>query len=447
MDRRFVIFDPGLSRIGGHNYTLASAFSEGAIQAGFTVIWLCHKEFPHKTTDDTIHIRRVFTHSYYAHLGIPKWRQLLIRHSGTLEGTIKEFFSPSSSLPLGKIKRATAGSQPKIKSTLIPFYSEALEAFRALELNAHDHVLITTAEYLQYKAILLLIQTLKPAHLPFIHLRTSYDETFKWNRIYGQQLPRVFKTLAGTGLVGTRLFFYAETDLLKDHFNKWNIVPFHTLENPVSLDAIRLQKRLDSNDPKFSLTVLFPGEARSEKGFHRIPAIIQKTIHLATNEKNSIKFIVQATRRPKKRKDNLYTNTLDKLHQFPFDLVKIIDHKVNNDEYYELIAKSDIVLLPYDQQRYKNRSSMILIESIVFGKPVVLSRGTSLETMVKHEAILSAETDEELAARIVTIMKNYDYFERSLSNYRFIMANRFNPETMIKYLQDMTFCKSPFTER
>jgi len=61
MKRKFIIIDPGLVRLGGHNYTLAVSFSDAAHALGYDVLWFCHETFPTALVPDHVRADAVFS--------------------------------------------------------------------------------------------------------------------------------------------------------------------------------------------------------------------------------------------------------------------------------------------------------------------------------------------------------------------------------------------------
>ena len=64
-------------------------------------------------------------------------------------------------------------------------------------------------------------------------------------------------------------------------------------------------------------------------------------------------------------KKNLFSN------DYKFKNIEFINRYLSEDEYNSMLSESDIILLPYDIDRYKYRSSAIFMEAISFNKKII----------------------------------------------------------------------------
>lgn len=398
MKVKFVVVDPGLNRLGGHNYTLAMTFSDAAHALGYEVLWLCHKTFPAHLVPDHVRAERAFSPSYYKKFQL-RWYWVRL-FNWILDRTGHPWTPWAMRLSL----------------RIYPYAQEMAAALRRLGIGPNDHVLVTTAEYLQYQALLLLFLTEPSETLPFFHVRTSFDESFELNRRFGFRLPGVFRRLLELGVVDKRIFFYAEIPELAAHFTDWGLVPFEVLENPVPSSLAPLDSGSASTHADRPLTIVFPGQARSEKGYLRLPGIVS-ALRARKDVLRPFQFVVQSNLRKPGRKDGARRKDRDRraakqaLKSFPESIVRLVERPLNNEAYYALIAEANIVLLPYDAVRYRNRPSMIASEAALFGKPMVVTAGTTLAAFAEPDLGETASTDEEFAERLATIINDYEAYQ------------------------------------
>ncbi|MEA5567840.1 hypothetical protein [Anabaena sp. UHCC 0399] len=108
--------------------------------------------------------------------------------------------------------------------------------------------------------------------------------------------------------------------------------------------------------------------------------------------------------------------------------VKLIPDNLSNSDYLNWLEKSDIILLPYDVNAYKERTSGIFTESIMAGKLPVVTAGTwmakelskyGIEELIIEDwsqphiivsKIIKFANSLELKAKIQEIQKNYQDF-------------------------------------
>ncbi len=401
MKAKFVVVDPGLSRLGGHNYTLAMTFSDAAHAMGYEVLWLCHKTFPAHLVPDRVRAERVFSPSYYKKFQL---RWFWVRLFNWILDRTGHTWTPSVA-PWAK----------RLSLTIYPYAQEMAVALRRLGIGPNDHVFVTTAEYLQYQALLQVFLTQAPETLPFFHVRTSFDERVAMNRRFGDRLPGVFRRFQELGVVGQRIFFYGETPELAAHFTDWGLVPFEVLENPAPRQLLEKTLVARDDDPDRPLTIVFPGQARSEKGYLRLPGIVA-ALQARGGISRPYRFVLQSNLRKAGKKARPRRKDLDRqaakeaLQRVPGDIVRVVDKPLSNDEYYALIADADVVLLPYDAELYRNRPSMIASEAALFGKPMVVTAGTTLAAFAGPGLGETASTDAAFAARLATIIDNYEAY-------------------------------------
>ncbi len=400
MKAKFVVVDPGLSRLGGHNYTLAMTFSDAAHAMGYEVLWLCHKTFPSHLVPDHVRVERVFSLSYYKKFQLRWYWVRLLNWILDRAGRAPPPVSWAHRLLL----------------RIYPYAQEMAAALRRLGFGPNDHVFVTTAEYLQYEALLQVFLTEPLKALPFFHVRTSFDERVAMNRRFGDRLPGVFRRFQELGVVGKRVFFYAETPDLAEHFRDWGIVPFEVLENPLPSNLLASSLVSEENDPDRPLIITFPGQARSEKGYMRLPRIVA-ALQARGGVWRPYRFVLQSNLRKPGRKERARRKDRDRraakkaLQSVPGDIVRLVDRPLSNDEYYALIADADVVLLPYDAERYRNRPSMIASEAALFGKPMVVTAGTTLAAFAEPDLGETASTDEEFADGLAKIINDYEAYQ------------------------------------
>ena len=412
MRSKFVIVDPGLSHQGVHNYTVAMTFSQGAHDMGYEVLWFCHKNLPCHLVPNHVRAEGVFSYSYYPYYGISKARRRCIYLYNAIADHIQSV--GLRALRLGHESKPLRGGlwANQLCLRIFPFTREMALALRRYGIGPRDHVLVTTAEYLQYQTLLQLFLTERADCLPFVHVRTSANESAGCNRKFGFQLPRLFHNFLDLGVVQKRIFFYAETSALASHFNNLSLVPFETLENP--MPPFLLERHLVSRSQRSErpITILYPGEAREAKGYLRLPLIVSALCDRKDVSK-AFRFILQSNvgRSEKKERSNNCAAAREALKRFPNHVVQLVERALSNEEYYTLIAKSDVILLPYDIENYHSLPSGIGLEAALFGKPMVVTKGTTPASFAEADFGGVAGTDEEFAEQLGKVINDYDAYE------------------------------------
>ena len=137
------------------------------------------------------------------------------------------------------------------------------------------------------------------------------------------------------------------------------------------------------------------GAARAEKGSHLIPDVIR-----ATRRLKAIEFVVQLNN------SVLPPETFAALSRIEGELgVEVVHGPLNQEAYRTLLARCDLVLLPYERTSYRQRSSGIFIEAAMAGRPVVVPSGTWMGNLVASGAaagvVYEGDDPVEIAAAVL----------------------------------------------
>ncbi len=151
--------------------------------------------------------------------------------------------------------------------------------------------------------------------------------------------------------------------------------------------------------------VLFPGSLRSEKGYKEA---LECSRLLGNDNAFAINLRYTTT-----------TSTPEDLRSRPSNLPKnvtLIDGVLSNDDFRKMFLTADLVVLPYGPEKFSNRTSGLLIDSLAYGLPAVVVEGTWLANHVRKYGcgvIVPDSSAEALAEGVLTLVKEIDSFSAS----------------------------------
>ncbi|WP_089415787.1 glycosyltransferase [Vitreoscilla filiformis] len=172
---------------------------------------------------------------------------------------------------------------------------------------------------------------------------------------------------------GSRIHFFG-TGL--SHSREFSLLSRQTIDaHPVVLSGMtELDKKNERAAGEFRTALLFMGDAKEDKGFHYLPALVEAL----TRKYPDWHFVVHANCQ------RAWGICLD-IHKVLVGLnnslenFELHDKFVTSDEYAELLSQADLVVAPYSPQEYWRKSSGVVWEAIWCGVPVVVPRKTWLE--------------------------------------------------------------------
>ena len=212
-----------------------------------------------------------------------------------------------------------------------------------------------------------------------------------------------------------RVRFYTDTTPLAVDYTALAGLPFDVVPIPFRSGLLPPPKPPDGG-PR---CVLFLGDVRGEKGFALLPGLV-RDLHETHVRTGRVRFAIQATLH-KDESDPVLLAALEELAEYPPEQVRLVgrDRFLPGTEYYDLLAAADVVLCPYRVANYRSRSSGVLAEAILSGKPAVVPKGTWLATALPDGAGEAFDGPAELAAAVRAVCDDYPaYHARAAAGRR-----------------------------
>lgn len=145
-----------------------------------------------------------------------------------------------------------------------------------------------------------------------------------------------------------------DSELLADYYAKW------FGKKPTVLPILYARHQSGAFQKKPKLTCTWLGNPRSEKGAQEVARLVQ--IDDPASAQIELDLSGATSLPPIKNRVHIHLRR-----------VNLTEH-----EYYDALNRSDVVLLPYDPQKYKWRTSGIFVEAILAGKIPLVKEGSWL---------------------------------------------------------------------
>jgi hypothetical protein len=224
--------------------------------------------------------------------------------------------------------------------------------------------------------------------------------------------PRTFMMKIGFGLLRRSVLegktvLAVETEGMKEEYERFTGLPFRIFPHSIRFSSVPETRLLSSPSATGEKEVTFtcPGFARFEKGIDLLQTAV---IEIFREEPNfPARFIVQ-WQGPFPMPDGSSLEPQPEFKNNPH--VEIIDRTIGPVEYEALLARSDVLLLPYRAAFYYARTSRVAIETVCQGIPLVYPAATWLEEVCTRYGAGTPFQDENvpsLKGAIRATVKNY----------------------------------------
>lgn len=387
-------------------------------------------------------VPRVLRREYHPRL-IGRGRQILVHWRG------QPARSASEAAPLAHYTaRAyeTAAERPFIAEALAALRADGLEhelehglifkqdLERLLALSRagrHDHVLLGTAHARELPAIYLIAHRLGEHRAPTFHLEFRHPlfETPGADAVDSPniRLHRAFLALIDRWQSTSRIRFYTDTRQLADDYGRLTTKTFGVLPIPFRSELIGPPTAA----PGGPLQLAYLGEVRDEKGFAWLPDLIDRLMSDYVHPGRA-RFLVQATLSAPHYNPHS-ARALERLKQFDSNHVELLglEAPLTPAAYYELASRADIVLLPYDRQRYRAASSGTLAEALAGGRATIVPGGGWMAEQLPPGAGETFDDFESFVVAVKRVIDRHPDYAARAQTHRDRWRKQHSPDALI----------------
>jgi hypothetical protein len=218
------------------------------------------------------------------------------------------------------------------------------------------------------------------------------------------QLARwCFKQIAPAVRSG-RVVLAAETRAMQAELINFCQLPVHLFPHPVSPAAPEspssIQEHFEYSDQPNVITITCPGFARYEKGNDLLQDACRQLFTLLPRLQVQV---ISQWPHPFSMPDGTIAMADPAL--IADGRYHLINTALDRNSYSALLAKSDLIVLPYRRSSYHNRVSRVAIEAALHGVPLVYMSGTWIEEVVELTSAgvpIPSETAEAVATALHT---------------------------------------------
>ena len=317
-------------------------------------------------------------------------------------------------------------SNPASKEdALASFVNEMDQAMDRLEATYTDGIIciymyvgcVEVAEILEH------ILVYRPRFRAFVNLFWSYNFDHQNPEYRNLWLP-ILRRINNTGRV---FLSHLTSQISMQYRSDWDLdVP--VLPHPSTTfndeEASYLSHFMSFSESSSTIRVLYPGGARKKEGFTLSPGSSEIVSKIPGMQVVFCSNLNAARENPGK---NFGSELIESFDNIDKTGMEIIDSNLSDDEFIEMIASCDIVVIPDPPEAFSRRTSGILADSLILGKPVVAIEGTWLEDIVKKEGIgvCAKPTVQSLASSVFDVAKNLKSFEANIARAqsRYLMEN------------------------
>jgi hypothetical protein len=363
---KFILIDHSLDGIGGHYFEYALHVLKAAERAGFEVVLATNRRF-----QGSDKLSRYWT--------IRPVYELTTHSRLTFSAEIERPHRRSRTPPLAKL--ASWWNDRRRRRRIAAFARDTATLFGQIALAAGDQVFLPTVSELDFLGLAHYLARDARTRSADWHVQfhspiykgcepdyPSQDErTARLRRIHEHAVALVAEH---------RLHLYTTTDRLTAQHNRLGNPSFQTLPYPVN-PILQTGHSIPLPTRRAPLKVAYLGDARHEKGYQLLPALIERMQRLY-RQPDRVQFVVQSNfgfPSPARGKEIEVVQAAKKLEVLPNHQVRVVRQSTGSDEFCQQALDTDIGLLPYDRQRYAARCSGVLVELLSAGVPVLVSAG------------------------------------------------------------------------
>jgi glycosyltransferase involved in cell wall biosynthesis len=225
-----------------------------------------------------------------------------------------------------------------------------------------------------------------------------------------------------------RIRLFTDSDNLSEEHGEALRRRFQTAPIPVDPRLFETRKSRSGD----TVNVVYLGDARTEKGYLQLPAIA----HALSAGLSSGRFqmIVQSNFNVPGGEPGIAAarNFLSTLPN-----VTLLRNPISEEQYNEYLAAADLIVLPYQVERYVARTSGILAEAICAGVPAIVPPGTWLAEQVRRHGagiVYNALDPEGPARAVIEALAARDDLRARAEERRSAYAHFHRPSRLVEFI-------------
>lgn len=197
-----------------------------------------------------------------------------------------------------------------------------------------------------------------------------------------------------------RVVLAAETEGMQEELHRFTGLPVALFPHPVLPVKIIPGSKFE----KFGrVTITCPGFARHEKGSDHLQTAIKRLLDDPVGD--GLHFVLQWPE-PFPMPDGTSRGVDPELADDP--RIEWLNSSLEADAYEALLARSDLVILPYRRESYHHRVSRVAIEAASRGIPLIFTEGTWSERIAEIAGVGVPIADETVAAITIAVLDAVD---------------------------------------
>ncbi|MEL4894241.1 glycosyltransferase [Crocosphaera sp. Alani8] len=493
--KKFLIVDHSLCNLQGHHYECSLSVAEAASRQGYEPIIIANKTFPKSLYPHHIKVISAFEVDWfdnpvtfnnntkmldilnllennlleklweignnkvkfylkYWELTQPKLRLLLEKVQGSLSrlfNWIIEDINLLRSIPFsntiwgifkiiwGLFRYILGILFKKINQVLLKLLTPKRKSFKEtlsqviknLNLTSDDEIFIHTIGIYQVEEVYNYLASQDLSKTPRFHilLRRDIDDPLV---IYapGIGLKAIFEQCYQSKLWPNKIQFYTDTDDLIQRYNSLSEINLEKV--PIPFRQEKLQPSTEKLEINKSIHFIYLGDARPEKGYHLLPNIID-SLWTDYIQPGKIKLTIQSNFNIEGGEGLIYQARLA-LERYPKSKVKLIKKAMSADDYYQLLAEADALILPYDTRSYRFRTSGVLTEALAAGKPVIVPQNSWLGKQVDSSRASLYKNTNEIPQKVIEVVEKLPQLLDSAKSFSQGWLEKNSPDNLVKTL-------------
>ncbi|MEM9610535.1 MAG: FkbM family methyltransferase [Actinomycetota bacterium] len=177
--------------------------------------------------------------------------------------------------------------------------------------------------------------------------------------------------------------------------------------------------------------IVSPAQPQDVKGF---PQVVELTEALAGKvQRGEVSVVTRSVPQPTGKR----AVTAERMRRFEAAGGELVLGNLSDEGYADLVGQADIVLIPYRYDPFRTRTSGVVLDAIVAGKPVVAVRGTWAGNLVERLGVGLTYNDGDVRQFVEVVeqaISKVKLFREQALEVRDEVVAEFQPDRLVEFL-------------